>query len=409
VPPPCAERASARGQVEAEAVHAHLGDPVAQRVGDQPEHVRSARVEGVAAAGEVGVAARVPLEPVVAAVVDAAQREGRAQLARLGGVVVDDVEDHLDPGGVQGAHHPPELAHLLAPGAGGGVPGVRGEVADGVVAPVVAQAPPQQMVLVRELVHRQQLHGRHPEPGQMRDRGGVREPGVRAAQPGRDAGVAHGEAAHMEFVDHRLGPGGLGAAVVGPLVGRAARGVVADDHALGDVRGRVALVPYGVGDVLLRPVPHMPVDLGGQRTAGRPEVAVHGARVRIQQQLGRVPAGAGPRVPAAVHAEAVPAAGQHSRHEAVPDLMGRPGQRVADLRAVVVEQAQLDGLRAARPQREVGAGYAAGPAVHARAERLRTARPDGRAGRGGAAARGGQRRGHGGAAHGQAAGGGRAG
>jgi hypothetical protein len=35
----------------------------------------------------------------------------------LGGVVVDDVEDHLDAGVVQRAHHPLELLHLVAPGA----------------------------------------------------------------------------------------------------------------------------------------------------------------------------------------------------------------------------------------------------------------------------------------------------
>ena len=33
------------------------------------------------------------------------------ELVALGGVVVDDVEDHLDAGGVQRAHHHLELAH----------------------------------------------------------------------------------------------------------------------------------------------------------------------------------------------------------------------------------------------------------------------------------------------------------
>jgi hypothetical protein len=56
----------------------------------------------------------------------------------LGGVVVDDVEDHLDAGLVQRLDHRLELQHLLPAGAVGGVPVVRGEEADGVVAPVVA-------------------------------------------------------------------------------------------------------------------------------------------------------------------------------------------------------------------------------------------------------------------------------
>ncbi|CAM5503278.1 hypothetical protein SCYAM73S_04163 [Streptomyces cyaneofuscatus] len=199
-----------RRQVEAEAVDAHLGDPVAQRIGDEPQHLGLDDVQGVAAAGVVGVAAGVVLEAVVAAVVDAAQGEHRAELTGLGGVVVDDVEDDLDPRSVQGVHHPLELADLAARRAGGGVVGVRGEVADGVVAPVVVQPAPQQMVLVGELVDRQQLDGRHPEPRQVVDRGRVREPGVGAAQLGRDVRVELGEAAYVEFVDDRVRPRGLG-------------------------------------------------------------------------------------------------------------------------------------------------------------------------------------------------------
>ncbi len=58
--------------------------------------------------------------------------------------------------------------------------------------------------------------------------------------------------------------------------------------------------------MLLRPVPDVPVHLGRQR-----EVAVDRACVRVEQQLRRVPAGAGPRVPAAVHPVAVALSGPH--------------------------------------------------------------------------------------------------
>ena len=47
-----------RGEVEPEAVDVHLGDPVAQRVEDQPQRVRVRTVDGVAAAGDVPVGAR---------------------------------------------------------------------------------------------------------------------------------------------------------------------------------------------------------------------------------------------------------------------------------------------------------------------------------------------------------------
>ena len=42
-------------------------------------------------------------------------------MVALGGVVVDDVEDHLDAGAVERLDHPLELVHLLAVRAGGRV------------------------------------------------------------------------------------------------------------------------------------------------------------------------------------------------------------------------------------------------------------------------------------------------
>ena len=91
-----------RGEVEAEAVDVHLRDPVAQAVHDQLQHARMQHVQRVAAAGVVHVVARVVVhEPVVRGVVDAAEGQRRTEVVAFGGVVVDDVEDHLDAGRVQ--------------------------------------------------------------------------------------------------------------------------------------------------------------------------------------------------------------------------------------------------------------------------------------------------------------------
>jgi hypothetical protein len=69
----------------------------------------------VAGAGVVHVVPRSsPIEPVVGGVVDALERQHRPEVVALGRVVVDDVEDHLDAGLVQGLHHLLELLHLLA-------------------------------------------------------------------------------------------------------------------------------------------------------------------------------------------------------------------------------------------------------------------------------------------------------
>ncbi len=99
-----------RRQVEAEPVHVHVQDPVAQAVHDELERAGMGHVERVPAARVVHVVAAVVLhEAVVGGVVDAAERQRRAQVIALGGVVVDHVEDDLDAGPVQRLHHGLEL------------------------------------------------------------------------------------------------------------------------------------------------------------------------------------------------------------------------------------------------------------------------------------------------------------
>ncbi len=183
----------------------HLGHPVAQRVHDQLQRVRVPDVEGVPGAGVVHVVAQVVLdEPVVRRVVDALEAQRRAEVVALGGVVVDHVEDDLDAGRVHRLDHRLELLHLLAelrrPAA---YVGVRGEEAEGVVAPVVAQALLEQRAVLHELVHRHQLDRGHAEPGQVLDDRRVREAGVRAALLLGDVGVQLGEALDVRLVDER--------------------------------------------------------------------------------------------------------------------------------------------------------------------------------------------------------------
>ncbi len=225
------------------------------------------------------------------------------------------------------------------------------------------------MVLVRELVHGQQLDGRDTQLDEVLDRRRVREPGVRPTQLLRYPRVQPGEAPHMHLVDHRVGPRCLRPAVVPPLV---VRGVVMDDDALRDIRRRVPVVAHGVRDMLLGPVADMAVHLGRQA-----EVTVHRARVRVEEQLRRVPAAAGPRVPAAVHPVAVALTRHHPRHEPVPDLVRQLGQPGPCLLPLPVEQTQLDGLRAPRPQREVGTRHPVRADPETGAERHGRARPHG--------------------------------
>ena len=106
------------------------------------QHLGVPHVEAVAGAGVVEVEARlVRDEPVVGRVVDATERQRRPDLVAFGGVVVDDIEDHLDARRVQRPHHLLELVDLAARITRRGVARVGREVADRVVAPVVASVP----------------------------------------------------------------------------------------------------------------------------------------------------------------------------------------------------------------------------------------------------------------------------
>ena len=173
----------------------HLGDPVAQRVHDQPQHLGPVDVQRVARAGGVDVARRVARAPGGSR--PRWRGRGRQSVGpprpALARVVVDDVEDHLEARRVQRLDHRLELGDLRArPRARRAVRPVRREEAERHVAPVVLQAHVEQALLGEELVHRQQLDRRYAEPGQVLDDRRAGHPGVRAAQllrTPRDAAV----------------------------------------------------------------------------------------------------------------------------------------------------------------------------------------------------------------------------
>src|SRR3954453_378569 len=134
----------------------------------------------------------------------------RAEVVALGSVVEDHVEDDLEPGTVEGVDHPLELGDLTSGAAGtyrGRVAGVRGEVPDGVVAPVVGEAALDQETLGHALVHREQFHRGDPEVDEMGGRGVGGEAGVGASDRLRYVGVCGREAFDVNLVDYRVGIG----------------------------------------------------------------------------------------------------------------------------------------------------------------------------------------------------------
>ena len=178
-------------------------------------------VQRVAAAGEVHVVARIlRRQAVIGGVVHAAHGQRRPHLVALGRVVVDDVEDDFESGGVQAAHHQLELLHRLARPSVRGVFGVRREKAQRVVAPVIGQPLLDEMAVVEMIMHGHQLDGGDAEVEQVLDGGLRSQAGVGAAQLFGHAGHSLGEALDVQLVDQRLVPGRVRRPIVAPGEGR---------------------------------------------------------------------------------------------------------------------------------------------------------------------------------------------
>ena len=119
------------------------------------------------------------------------------------GVVVDDIEDHFDAGGMQRLHH----RFKLADRSGGGIARLGGKKSDGVITPVVPQTFLDKHAVVNEAMHRHQLHGRNTQPFQIIDYRGSCQSGIGSPQSRRNFWMQFGEALDVYFVNHALVPG----------------------------------------------------------------------------------------------------------------------------------------------------------------------------------------------------------
>ena len=347
-----------RRQVEAEPVDMHFLDPVAKRIHDQLQDPLAMEVQAVPASGEIVVEARI-IAPqlVVGRIVDTAKAEGRPHLVPLGGMVVDDVQDDLDPRLVQNLDHGLELAEQAV----AHIERMRREEGDGIVAPIVSKALAHQDMIVDEAVDRQKFDGRDAEIAQVAHHGGIGQRGERAARPRFDIGMLLGEPAHMHLVDDAFVPACRGRTVVPPGEGRL------DDHAFQHVGGIVAGV---VGQIALG-IAHAIAVMG----VGPAQRARQSPGVGIEQQLVMVEAMAPRRIVGSVDPVAVDLPGAGVRQIAVPDLVGVFHQRnpLDFLLAGLVEQAQVHAFGVFREQREIHP-----PAVPVRPQRIGFTGPDAR-------------------------------
>ncbi len=131
----------------------HVQRPVTQRVRDQLQHARVIKVQRVAGSSDVIIKPPIGFEAIVGRVVDAAKRQGRAELISLAAVVVDDVQNDFDPGVVQSLDGGLEAGDRLS----GQKPRIRRKEADRVVAPIIDEPALDQMAVIDRGLDRQEL------------------------------------------------------------------------------------------------------------------------------------------------------------------------------------------------------------------------------------------------------------
>ncbi|MNO90258.1 hypothetical protein D3C76_817650 [compost metagenome] len=311
-----------------------------------------AEIQGVAGARVVHVMAPViGLQPVVGHVVDPAHAQRGAELVAFGGMVVDHVEDHLDTGLMQMRDHFLEFADL----ATGEIAGVRGEEGDAVVAPVVAHAFFQQMLVIQETMHGEQFEAGHTEVAQVLEQFAVHQPGAGSAHPVRYRGVAHADAAQVGFVDDGFVPGHAIELLLAPGERRV------DDPGLGHER---------------RAVPRIETQVGIRGADGVAEQRFRPAQfadqlpgIGIDQQLVGIEAVPGVGFVGAIDPVSVDLPRMRIRQVAMPDFVAVLRQLDALLfpLAAGIEQAQLHAGGMGREQREVHS-----QAVPCRTQRKRT-------------------------------------
>lgn len=245
---------------------------------------------------------------------------------------------------MQGAHHVDHLfahgAGALAPGGGGGVRGLGGEVAEGRVPPVVRAAALLQEQFALLGLDRQQFDRRDAEALQIGERDRMRQPGIGAAQLLGQPRRVGGEPPDVQLVEHGLAPRHVGVRRVGVVLGLVA--VVDRDRQ----RHLAERVDGAHGAERRSDDPAVAVELAlvGERRRVELHAAVDALAVRVEQQLVRVELDALLRVPGAVHAvgvaHAVPCLGQVD----VPQAVIRPLHAEQGL-------AQVQGLDDARADR----------------------------------------------------------
>ena len=212
----------------------------------------------------------------------------------LRGMIEDHVQDHFDPGPVQGLDQIPEFVQHCQWVFPGAIPLVGSKEGHRGVTPIVDQS--RRAVLDVELEDREQFHGSDPQVFQVRNL--FHEPGEGASLLRGDprAGMP-GEPSHMQFINNGLGKRALERLIPLPIIP-----AQVGHHAL-----------HGLGGILPRPTGQVPTVTRGNR---------HGPAVGVQQDFLRIKSGAFLGRPWPRHPVPINLAGFEAGDEDVPVMIG---------------------------------------------------------------------------------------
>src|ERR1700752_2107116 len=100
-----------RCEIETEAIHVHLFDPIAKTVHNHSANDRMISIERISSSAVVGVTRPVLLQEIVGAVVDAAKTQCRPMVVAFRRVIEHDVQNDLNACSMQALDHIAKLIH----------------------------------------------------------------------------------------------------------------------------------------------------------------------------------------------------------------------------------------------------------------------------------------------------------
>ena len=231
---------------------------------------------------------------------------------------------------MEGIDHPLEFGHLSTRSPGshlGRVALVRGEIAKGVVSPVVGKPSVEQERFRHRLMDREQLDGGDTQLDEMGKRCLMGQAGVGPPELLWHAGMPHGEPFDVKLIKDGVGVTVAGAGMA-PLVGRI------DDQTPRHVgcRVEVAGLAYVAGPI-------------AEHLRAKCHIARDGAGVRIDEEFGRVGPQAMIRIVGSDHPVPIRLTGADAGHEAVPNPSVAFGKGEPGFASLRIEQAEVDPFR----------------------------------------------------------------